>query len=210
MSELGKSLGLLIKKEIYEDGLRTSKGYKDISLLKSVSCSSWLEERNTLLTSFIMGLSGAEIRNENEKGMKKLNAVTHAVEQIYYARNLNIITPFAFKRNLITYSLTHSKTAVKLYGNWESSGSYATVTDTLLQQSDELKCPTDADVINTIDNNQKVGKCGRRIKEGSKVAISICTTVGHIKPNPECYLQREQEFAPENWLGKLASNELGK
>ena len=79
-----------------------------------------------------MGLSGAEIRNENEK---KLNAVTHAVEQIYYARNLNIITPFAFKRNLITYSLTHSKTAVKLYGNWES---YATVTDTLLQQSDDL------------------------------------------------------------------------
>ena len=154
-----------------------------------------------------MGLSGAEIRNENEKGMKKLNAVTHAVEQIYYARNLNIITPFAFKRNLITYSLTHSKTAVKLYG---SLGSYATVTDMLLQQSDELKYPTDADVISTIDNNQKVGKCGRRIKEGSKVAISICTTVGHIKPNPECYLQREQEFAPENWLGKLASNELGK
>ena len=61
-----------------------------------------------------------------------------------------------------------------------------------------------------IDNNQKVGKCGRRIKEGSKVAISICTTVGHIKPNPKCYLQREQEFAPENWLGKLASNKLGK
>ena len=189
LSELRNILGSLIKKEIYEDGLRTSKGYKDISLLKSVSCSSWLDERNTLLTSFVMGLSGAEMRNENEK---KLNAVTHAVEQIYYARNLNIITPFAFKRNLITYSLTHSKTAVKLCGNWESSGSYATVTDTLLQQGDELKCPTDTDVINTIDNNQKVGKCGRRIKEGSKVAISIRTTVGYIKPNPECFLQREQ------------------
>ena len=118
-----------------------------------------------------------------------------------------MIKPFAFKRNLITYSLTHSKTAVKLYG---SLGSYATVTDMLLQQSDELKYPTGADVISTIDNNQKVGKCGRRIKEGSKVAISICTTVRHIKPKPECYLQREQEFVPENWLGKLASNELGK
>ena len=100
LSELGKTLGSLIKKEIYEDGLRTSKCYKGISLLKSVSSSSWLDERNKLLTSFIMGSSGAEIRNENEK---KLNAVTHAVEQIYYARNLNIITPFAFKGNLITY-----------------------------------------------------------------------------------------------------------
>ena len=56
----------------------------------------------------------------------------------------------------------------------------------------------------------KKRKCGRRIKEGSKVAISIFTTVGHIKLYPDCYVQREQEFAPENWLGKLASNELGK
>ena len=198
-SELGKPLGLLIKKEINEDGLRTSKGYKDISLLKSVSYSSWLDERNTLLISWIMGLSGAEIRNENEK---KLNTVTHAVEHIYYARNLNIITPFAFKRNLITYSLTHSKTAVKLCGNWESSGSYATVTDTLLQQGDELKCPTDADVINTIDNNQKVGKCGRRIKEGSKVAISVCTTVGHIKPNPECFFTERTTVCPRKLVRK--------
>ena len=118
--------------------------------------------------------------------------------------------PFAFKRNLITYSFTHSKTAAKLYRNWESLGNYAMVTDTLLQQGDELKCPTDADVINTIDQNQKVEKCGRTIKEGSKMAISICTTVGHIKPNPECFSQGEQEFAPKNWLGKLASNEPGK
>ena len=120
------------------------------------------------------------------------------VEQIYYARNLNIIRTIVFKRILITDSLTHSKTAVKLYWNWESSGNYGTVTDTHLQQGDKLKSPTDADVINTTDNNQKVGKCERRIKEGSKVAISICTLVGHIKPNPECFLQREQDFAPEN------------
>ena len=73
--------------------------------------------------------------------------------------------PFAFKRNLITYSFTPSKTAAKLYRNWESFGNYAMVTDTLLQQGDELKCPTDADVINTIDQNQKVEKCGRTIKE---------------------------------------------
>ena len=49
LSELRKNSGSLIKKEIYEDVLRTSKGYKDILLLKSVSCSSWLDERNTLL-----------------------------------------------------------------------------------------------------------------------------------------------------------------
>ena len=42
------------------------------------------------------------------------------------------------------------------------------------------------------------------------MAISMCTTVGNIKPKPECFLHREQGFSPENWLGKIASNELGK
>ena len=69
LPELGKTLSLLIKKEIYEDGIRTSKGYKDTLLLKSVNCSLWLYERNTLPRSFVRGSSGAEIRNENEKSL---------------------------------------------------------------------------------------------------------------------------------------------
>ena len=44
-------------------------------------------------------------------------------------------------------------------------GSYTPVTDRLLQQGGEFKHPTDADVINNIDNNQKGGKCDRRIKD---------------------------------------------
>lgn len=46
------------------------------------------------------------------------------------------------------------------------------------QQCDEFKCLTNVDVINIIENNQKEGKCVRKIiKEGLKVAKSICTTV---------------------------------
>ena len=67
LSELGKTLGLLIKKEIYEDELRTTKGYKDTSLLKSVSWSSCLDERNMLLESFIRGSSSLK----SEMKMKK-------------------------------------------------------------------------------------------------------------------------------------------
>ena len=35
------------------------------------------------------------------------------------------------------------------------------------------------------------------------MVISICTPVEHIEPKPECFLQREQDFAPENWLENL-------
>ena len=139
-----------------------------------------------------------------------MNALTHAVEQVYYARNLNIITPFAFKRNLITFSLTHSKLAVKLYGKWESSGSYSTLSEILLQPGEPLTCKTNSDVINTIDNNQKVGKCGRRVKEGGKVPISICTTLGHINVKPESGLQKDELLVPKNWLSTMEKTEIKK
>ena len=83
---------------------------------------------------------------------------------------MNIITPFAFKRNLITFSLTHSKLAVKLYGKWESSGSYSTLSEILLQPGEPLACKTNSDVliipstiikrsVNVEDESRKVGKC---------------------------------------------------
>ena len=88
---------------------------------------------------------------------------------MYYARNLNIITPFTFKKNLIHIIFLLSSTEIgKVH-------SYAAVTDRLLQQCDKFKCPTNIDVINTIENNQKVGKIIRKInKEGSEVTISVC------------------------------------
>ena len=94
---------------------------------------------------------------------KEIDVFTHIVEQICYTRNLNIITPFSCQRNLIIYSSTHSKTAVQLNSDWESAGSYTTLCDILLQPAPPLICPTKSDAFNTIDNKQKVRKCGRHI-----------------------------------------------
>ena len=63
-------------------------------------------------------------------------------------------------------------------------------------------CPSKSNVLNTIDNNQKVGKCGRRIKEGSNIPVSICTTVDHIQTKPVTFFQNEKRLSPKNWLGK--------
>ena len=96
--------------------------------------------------------------------MKKVNGFTHIVEQIYYTRNLNIITPFPFWQSLIMYNSTHFKTALPLNSYWESNGSYTTLFEILLQPVLRLIFPTESDVFNIIDNNQKVGKSGQRIK----------------------------------------------
>lgn len=207
LCEFSNILGSIIKKDLYDDGLKLSQEYKNVVLLKSTKCPTWLSERNNLLVSFLKGATGICGKDETNK---KLNALTHAVEQVYYARNLNIITPFAFKRNLITFSLTHSKLAVKLYGKWESSGSYSTLSEILLQPGEPLTCKTNSDVINTINNNQKVGKCGRRVKEGGKVPISICTTLGHINVKPESGLQKDELLVPKNWLSTMEKTEIKK
>ena len=82
--------------------------------------------------------------------------------------------------------------------------------NTFLQPSSPIKCPTKNDTINTIDNNQKVGKCGRTIKEGSKIPISTCTTVGYIIVKPETQFQQMHQLLQECWLSKFFPNEIGE
>ena len=91
------------------------------------------------------------------------------------------------------YSVTNSKTAVKLQSSWESSGSYTTAHDIFASKVDHISCPS-GDIHNTIDNNQKDGICTWRIREGSTVPLSICTAVCHIIPQPVTSLQCKENL----------------
>ena len=61
---------------------------------------------------------------------------------------------------------------------------------------------SDGDIINLIDNNQKVGIHSSQIKEGSKVPSSICTTICHILPQPTTEIQYNLNLSPGNWINK--------
>ena len=104
-------VGRMTEKVIYN--FFSSKN-KDSDELKKRDATSWLNDRNKLLFSFLQRVTGVSSVSANEK---KVNALVHTVEQVYYTQNLKKVTTFAFKRNLITYSLTHSKHPIKMYGN---------------------------------------------------------------------------------------------
>ena len=112
-----------------------------------------------------------------------------------YAKNLNLITPFAFERNLIVYTIANSKDVPRLTGCWESSGSYSTLSQGVTSPCPPILCP-DGDVRNTVDNKQKVGGTSGRIKEGSKVPTSICSTMCHIVPQPTTTFQEDDLLMP--------------
>ena len=109
ISGLAETIGKAAYRDIYQDGVNIMKEYKDMQMFKMIKPQRWLKQRNPLLLSFLNGVTGVTVDNSCEK---KINAFTHIVEQIYYTRNLNIITPFSFRQNLVMYSSTHSKTAV--------------------------------------------------------------------------------------------------
>ena len=159
LTSLAGKLGQTINRQTFEDSQQVSGEYKNFSYLNNIDAHYWLSKRNSVLISFLENLTGVSI---NDKRTKKLNAFSQLIEQVLYTRNLNIVTPFSFKRNLVMYSVTNSKTAVKLQSSWESSGSYTTVHDILASKVDPISCPI-GDIHNTIDNNQKVGICAWRI-----------------------------------------------
>ena len=81
---------------------------------------------------------------------------------------------------------------------WEGCGSSHTLSGVICEPAPPLQCPS-ADVFNTVDNNQKAGIHSGRIKEGSKVPISICTSMCHIVPKPDIFLQYNPSLGPQNW-----------
>ena len=94
-------------------------------------------------------------------------------------------------------------------GKWEGCRSLRTVSDVICEKSPPTLCP-DGDIINTIDNNQKVGIHTGDIKKGSKVPLSICTTMCHILPQPTTEIQYNPNMSPENWINKSSSNDIIK
>ena len=154
---LARSLGNLIKTQLYEDSLDANKKCKTIEILyeqtlQSNNVKQWIKEQNKILTNFICSSTGIYLEKASEK---KINAVAHVLEQFLYAKNQQIVTPFSAQRSIVSYSMTRSKTVAELYGSWESSGSYATIERLLKSPSAKPICPS-GDVHITIDNNQKV------------------------------------------------------
>ena len=186
-------MGSLINQTVYADSSVVGGLFKDLQGLRDLTLHDFIAQRNGMVSAFYRGATGVDASHPNEG---KLKALAHLHEQLLYTRNIRVVTPFAFQKNLIMYSTTGSKTCVTLNSQWESTGSYTTVSNIATMQKDPLACPN-GDVINVFDNNQKVGKHSGRIREGSTVPQSVCTAVTHIVPQPDTLLQNDEcLFAP--------------
>ena len=202
------ALGELIKDDVSKDGRENILlKYKDLSYVSSVDPVQWIEQRNAVLRSFLCGATGC---NPPKDSQRKVGGMVNLLEQIHHLRDLNLITPFSFRQNLVIYSSTNSKIASQIFGSSRGAGSYTTVTKVITTPSDPLECPSMRDIHTAIDNNQKVGHHSGRIREGSSVPMSICTSVSHISPPIKSMLQYSDTLKPSVWLNQTPLNECLK
>ena len=103
---MSKTLGNLIKSDLDNEKTAMAKQCCDFSSLI-------LNQENGIgiVTSFLHGCAG-----DNTGKDKKLNSCLHAIEQIIYAKNNNVVTPFSLERNIIMYLISKSKLASMIFG----------------------------------------------------------------------------------------------
>ena len=208
LCQISKELGSLIHLDLYHDGIAVNRQYKDLTTLKQLNPGTWLEARNVALVSFLCGCANTSL-DTLATHPKKLNAIVHSVEQVLYSRNILTITPFSFMRSMVSYSLTHNKISTVLAGGWEPSGGYTKIHDVLAAPCQPPACPS-KDIHVLFDNNQKVGRSTTRIKEGSAIPMSICTSVSFIQSHGARDLQNNMGLMKSQWQPLFPEEEMRK
>ena len=109
LARLGGALGGFVTNDIYYDGRdNISQKYSDYSYLTTLDEKEWINERNVVVRSFVEGATGVIPERDSKRKVRNFVSV---LEEVYHLRDLNLITPFAFRRNIVIYSVTNSKLA---------------------------------------------------------------------------------------------------
>ncbi|XP_070548038.1 uncharacterized protein [Ptychodera flava] len=126
-------------------------------------------------------------------------AKVKAVEALYHVNSMNSVSPFAFSESVVGYSVSNSRAVVNLYNHAQPACSYTRMKTWLQEQATADPVFPQGDVHVAIDNDQIVGKT-YRVKENSKVNVSVLTSVCYAQLDPEGKLQEDPALKPYNWF----------
>ena len=198
LSLIAKTLGESIAKDISSDIDEVSSCYKDHASLTSFDVKSWLNSRNPVLVSFLKGTSIKTSNTELEK--ERCMCLASAVDSIYKASRLRLITPLHFMTNLVSYHVSGSKLLCSMDNQLAPAGSYQSVLKWLNEQSiAPLSHPPATDTVTYFDNNQVLVK-NWRVRFDARMAVSVITTVMHLFPPHPSRLQFDPALIPSSWL----------
>ena len=101
-TNLAGTIGKIVNLATYKDGQSVNDQHKDLKSLGNIDLKNWLSDRNPVLINFLYGCSGVNEETESNKKTK-----------ISYARNLLLVTQFAFQTKFDLIQLDKFKSSCK-------------------------------------------------------------------------------------------------
>lgn len=126
--------------------------YKNVDFLTCATIDTWIADRNKVMSSFLMSLCGKHMSDLSSSEKTK---IVFAIEHLYSLISSNIIMPFLFSLNLLTYYMSNSKTVCNMYSSAHPAGNYTSVLKWIEEHAaNPITIPFQHDVITYFDNNQ--------------------------------------------------------
>ncbi|XP_061171013.1 uncharacterized protein LOC133201813 [Saccostrea echinata] len=198
VSKIVEAIGTRESREMKDDfNENIFSQYKNVDFLTSAAIDTWISERNNVVSSFLLSLCGKKMCDLSSTEKTK---IVFAIEHLYCLVSSNIIMPFSFSLNLLTYYMSNSKTVCNMYSSAHPAGSYTSVLKWIEEHATTpITIPFQHDVITYFDNNQVLAR-NWRVRYDAKAILSYVTTVVHFFPNPTTDLQLVNNFSPRHWF----------
>lgn len=173
INKILEAIGTREKANVKQDfNENISLQYKDVEFLKACDIDTWIQERDTVITSFVFSLCERDLSAMSPAENTK---VVYAVEHLYRLVGNNIIMLFSFSLNLLTYYMCTSRTVCDMYCSAHPAGSYSTLQNWIQQHSSNKIYVRNVDVITYFDNNQVLARNGR-VRYDAKAILNYITT----------------------------------
>ena len=187
----------LCKEKVYKDGKALQTCYKNKSFSTNLNILRFIKERNKLLVCFLCGVSGLEFSVESEQIQY---AFASTLGMCYYLRNLNLVLPRCFLRNLVESRISGSKSVSVVNGKTSPGGDYQTLRSWLERHGTEpLQCGKGTIDIFFDNIGKYVIKNHRMSTEKIKTAdiITTCIQIA-VDDKTDTSIQKNKHFKPKN------------
>ena len=176
----------LTKESVKTDASSVTADGRDLEELMNIEPEEWFKERAPIIQGIVHQFSDSKTPTI---------AKVVAAEHLYSLINRNLMSPFSFAKNVVSYSLTPSKRLIDLNGKMHPGGGYSTMKSWLANMALDLLPFPNGDALVAFDNVQIVQKRWT-VRVDNKAKVSILTSVCHSEVEPNGNLQRKADLSP--------------
>ena len=185
--------------------------YSDVSYLQNIDSKDFFKSCNSLLTSFLDGITGRMISSAVDT--RFLFGYAVVIESIYHLKNSNLVLPHCFIANLMQTSISGSKTVTVVNGKLLPGASDPIIREWWKTQGQhKLFVSPRADLDIFFDTVGKYIVKSYRVKSEHNHTPTVVTATMSLELNPtneaEIFLQSKDEYKPLNWIGEQSESDL--